>query len=282
MITRISSALILVLSCATATDSRDPASHCPDVSAKSVPEGPLQDGVSGVLSLVGERGASANAWGHPGIPIFAALVVVENNVITYYSPEEVTHAGRTGRATGSTLAPNRASEIIRTEFPASWLQFFGEQIPILIVPQPNTRVDLLYAMLTEDKFANPVFNVEVLWRYREGGSLPVTARAWVSRSLEKTSGDSVGIEFLLMSPGEDRVVLVGPDVAHECSPGSDGLTNCVRIQGRSNLSRVGLCGFTSWGEAIRSASTRVVRINEIVLLRDCPGKSGMRNLPVDP
>jgi hypothetical protein len=133
--------------------------------------------------------------------------------------------------------------------------------PAVIIPSGSASMHVMRGLLDFGPDA-------VLVAWDNGGRRPAVADIWRSISTEPNAYNA-GPEFHFRALAAHDILIVGPTKAIECEAPQQGLGPCRVVEGRSPLTRVGLCGFEKWGQALEALESRMSRVTDVALLKDC-------------
>lgn len=214
--------------------------------------------------------ATSRVWGFPYIPRISAAITVDGDQVTFVQMSKVVSKFGSERATGDLSAITmteiqglmpRIRSAANQELPIT---------PVLIIPTHSASMVSLRQIFDGGSAGyNPDAPVLVAWA--NYGTRQSVADIWMSVSTEGAP-PLLGIErefYEKAWEAEHAIVIIGPAHAIECQASEKGIGPCEPVEGLSKVTRIGLCGFQTWGEALATLETRVSRVTEVALLRDC-------------
>lgn len=251
------SVLLLAVACTGESEPENPASHKLDALSTTLD-----------LDLYG-RMAAANVWGSPYVPRISMAIVVDGKqaTIAQVSKRVARHLEEDWNKDPASftitelgyLMPTVESAAHRYQYPVT---------PVLVIPSASASMDTVSALFDAGAGSySPGSPVLVAWDNKN--TRAAVADIWLSKST-LPSAYQIEDEFYEKAWSADHDILImGPIHAIECEAPREGLGPCQQVEGWSQLTRVGLCGFSTWGEALAAMETRVSRLTEVALLHDC-------------
>ncbi len=231
------------------------------------------DDLSTTLELdMYSRLAAANIWGFPYVPRISMVIVVdgEHAVIAQVSKRVARHLAEDWNKDPASFTITELGYLMPTVWSAAQHPkgYLYPIVPALVIPTANASMETVGALFDAGAGGyNPNMPVLVAWENK--GTRSAVADIWLSRSTEPNAY-RIEDEFYRKARSADHSILImGPEHAIECRAPREGLGPCELQAGRSKLTRIGLCGFDTWGHALAAMETRVSRVTEVALFRDC-------------
>ena len=231
------------------------------------------DDLSTTLELdLYSRMAAADIWGFPYTPRISMAIVVdgEQATIAQVSKRVARHLAEDWKKDPASFTITELGYLMPTVWSAAQHPkgYLYPIVPALIIPTADASMETVSALFDAGSGGyNPNMPVLVAWENK--GTRASVAVIWLSRSTEPNAY-RIEDEFYQRAISADHdILIIGPAHAIECGAPREGLGPCRQVEGRSQLTRVGLCGFNTWGEALAAMETRISRLSELALFHDC-------------
>jgi hypothetical protein len=137
--------------------------------------------------------------------------------------------------------------------------------PVTIMPSREAAFRTIVQILQYSSLAY----MQISWC--ADSRLMVAAKAWLSTSLWLPELSSTSEFYFAANNGEHDLVLLGPNLRQECEVPVLDFGPCEVLTKRSQLTRVLVCGYNTWGEALHDMEDNMSRVTEIVVSEYCPG-----------
>ncbi len=225
--------------------------------------------------------APAAVWGNPYLPNISAAILVDGDQATLVQvapaisrallePGGIEIPALLTTEKGNPVVPTTQAHLVEM------IQYTARHpnglrypiVPLVVIPEADSDMETVWSLLLGSNGYNPDAPVLVAWEDR--GSRVAVADIWTTRSTEGSAAILIQDEFFAKAwHAAHDIVIIGPESAIECRAPKEGLGPCEQVAQRSKLTRIGLCGFRTWSEALAAMETRVSRVTEIALFQDC-------------
>jgi hypothetical protein len=135
--------------------------------------------------------------------------------------------------------------------------------PVTVMPTPEANFRTIAHLLQASSLAY----MQISWCTTSRGL--VATEAWLSTSLWLPELSSTSEFYFAAGSSEHDLVLLGPNLRQECKVPLTDFGPCTTLTERSQLTRVLVCGYNTWGEAMRDMEDTMSRVTEVAVSEYC-------------